>query len=135
VIKLKDYTDKLHRLHHMGASEDKIVAEFDRICEVVFGATLDDVSDPDRDRLRWEPADVNAPEAHPWFPSVAYCLDHGVDLRISNNHPVRYWEHFAQMVRARVLGMLPATPEERAQHRLQAEAREFQESSKGTIRG
>ena len=45
---------------------------------------------------------------------------------MNGNHPVRYWEDFAKMVRAKVLGMLPKTPEERAQRRLQMDARKFQ---------
>jgi hypothetical protein len=46
----------------------------------------------------------------------------------------RYLASFALMVRAKVEGMLPKTPEERAQRRLEAEARDFK-ASKDTIRG
>jgi hypothetical protein len=134
MIKLRDHTDRLHRLHHLGASEEEIVAEFDRICEAVFGATPDDVSDDDWNRLYWDQDASDHEMLLPWFPSVDYRLDQGIDPRISSNHPVRYWEDFARMARAKELGMLPKTPEERAQRRLEAEAREFQRS-RGIIRG
>jgi hypothetical protein len=124
MIKISDHTDRLHQLIHTEASEDAITAEVDQL----FGATVDGISEEDWHRLQVETSI--------WFREemIAYCQEHGFDPLIGPNHPVQYLKDFALMVRAKVEGMLPKTPEERAQRRLEAEARRFKEAG-DIIRG
>ncbi len=52
LIRIVDHCDKLHRLHHLGGSEDAINEEFANISTALFGATLDDVEDQDFRRIQ-----------------------------------------------------------------------------------
>lgn len=117
MIKITDYTQKLDRLNAMEGSEDDIDAEFERVCEELFGATLDDISDDEFERIN----QVFMTQDE-W---VKYCRSQGYDLTYNGYAPVPHWESFALMVMARAEGLLPATPAERMERRLAAEAGEF----------
>ena len=96
--------ERCYRTLYFG-SDDPTPA-FDRACAEVFGATMDDLSDADLDRLerlQWGRQEM-----------IAYCREHGYDLMVQRyNITVQYYEQFALMVRAKVEGLLPRTPEEK----------------------
>jgi len=118
LIKIADYTERLDRLVNFGlgeAAED----EFDRICEQLFGATVDDLTDADYERLTDFEGDLTGKI------NIGYCRSLGYDLIIRDRVPVPDWREFAIMIVAQNEGLLPTTPEERAQRRLEAEAAEF----------
>jgi hypothetical protein len=119
LIKVADYTEKLDRLNNIGSdsADDEADAEFDRICEELFDATVADIIQADLDRLE---AKVTDPKA-----TITYCRSLGYDLIIRDQVPVVDWEDFAIMIMAKAEGLLPKTPEERAERRLEAEAAEF----------
>lgn len=107
--------DRCHKTLYF-ASKDATPA-FDRACVEVFGATMDDLSDADLERLNrfvamWQRQEM-----------IAYCRAHGYDLLVQGyNHTVHYHEQFALMVRAKVEGLLPQRPEEKAARRAANEA-------------
>ena len=119
MIKLADHTSRLTLMRIENKDhEDSEEAddEFDRVCERLFNATIDEIDDTDFDRLL-DSVDRN---------SIGYCRSLGYDLIIGALVPVPYWEKFAIMIIAQNEGLLPKTPEERAQRRLEIEAREVE---------
>jgi hypothetical protein len=50
MIKIADYTEKLDRLNRSGR-DNEANRKFDRICEQLFGATLDDITEEDYSRI------------------------------------------------------------------------------------
>jgi hypothetical protein len=118
MIKIADYTEKLDRLNNFGRDDDA-QREFDRICEQLFGATLDDITDEDYARFDRFEGDLSKKL------NIPYCRSLGYDLIIRDRVRVLEWEDFAVMIIAKDEGLLPKTPEERAKRRLEAEAAEF----------
>jgi hypothetical protein len=129
LIELKGHTVELQRLCETGAPDERVNAEFDRVCMTLFRATLGDILQRDWERLNT--SDLNGS----WSSAAGeYCRQHGYDLLLSSDHPVCLWEYFAMMVRAKVRGMLPQSPEDRALRRLAADARKSK-ANKGSTRG
>lgn len=118
MIRIADYTEKLDRLNSFGR-DSEAQREFDRICEQLFGATLTDITYEDYRRM----TDFRGDLREKLDPD--YCRSLGYDLIIKDRVPVPDWEDFAAMVIAKHEGLLPKSPEERAQRRLEAEADEF----------
>jgi hypothetical protein len=113
-----DYTERLDRLRRLGR-DDEAEGEFDCICEALFNATIDDISERDLARIFDFDGDLRKKL------SVSYCRSLGYDLIIRDRVTVIDWEDFAAMIVAQDEGLLPKTAEERASHRLEAEAAEF----------
>jgi hypothetical protein len=97
------YCGELERLHLWGCDED-IDAEFNRVCQTVWGYSLDDFDDDDL-----------GPEDHKWLdgltPRRAYvfALKHGYDLG-DYEDMVSDWWGFTWMILAESRGLLtPAT--------------------------
>ena len=104
MIRIADFTEHLDRVdRHEDANR-----EFDRICEWLFGATLDNISDADYKRFE-SPQDL-------WYKmTVEHCCELGYDLINRDGVPVRDWENFAKLIVAKAEGLLPKNPAERAE--------------------
>jgi hypothetical protein len=106
LIRIADFTEHLDRAER----DDEAKREFDRICEWLFGATLDDISDADYERF--EPARDLSHKV-----TVEHCRELGYDLIVRDGVPVRDWESFAKLIVAKAQGLLPKSPAERAERR------------------
>jgi hypothetical protein len=119
LIKLADYTARIDRLKNTGY-EDEAEYEVDQLCERLFEATLEDLTQADYDRI----TDISGELRH--LRTIEYCRSCGYDLIINARVRVSYWEDFATMIVAKTHGLLPKTPEERARRRAQIEAEELE---------
>ncbi len=99
------YCEELERLHLWG-SDEEIDREFNRVCQVIWGYTLDDFDDDD----------ISA-EDHRWLDRLTarkayvFALKHGYDLG-DYEDMVSDWWGFAWMILAEKRGLL--TPAQRA---------------------
>jgi hypothetical protein len=99
------YCAELERLHLWGTDEE-IDREFNRVCQVIWGYTLDDFDDDDI-----------APEDHRWLDRLTarkayvFALKHGYDLG-DYEDMVSDWWGFVWMILAEKRGLL--TPAQRA---------------------
>ena len=94
MIRIADFTEHLDR-----AEGDEAHREFDRICEWLFGATLDDISDADHARFEFS-QDL-------WRKmTVEHCRELGYDLTTRDRVPVRDWKDFAKLIIAKAEGLL-----------------------------
>jgi hypothetical protein len=100
--------------------DDEAHREFDRICEWLFGATLDDISNADYERFE-SPQDL-------WYKmTIEHCRELGYDLIIRDRVPVRDWENFTKLIVAKAEGLLPKNPAEPAGRRPRAGAEDLRD--------
>jgi|ERR1700730_4946312 hypothetical protein len=109
MIRLKDYAIELDRLTRLGRFEDA-QAEFDGICQAVFGACLDDLFSDECERLGEM---VNAPGA-----AIFLCRVYGFDLSSSGKEAVPGWRGFALLILAKAEGLIPTARTLRRERRL-----------------
>ena len=117
LIRIFDHCDKLHHLRHLDGSQEAIDEEFSNISMVLFGATLDDIEDQDHLRIQTD--------FRLFGNAIDYAKQQGFDITSDGFASLPYWERLLIMIRARELGLLPKTAEERAERRLKSEARAF----------
>jgi hypothetical protein len=115
-IRIVDFCDELHRLNHLD-KWDEGDCEFDRICRDVFGFTIEEIPTEQLNALDQE----LCMQAE----ALRVARQAGFDLTLNGFAPIPDWEDFWTCVRAKVRGLVPDDPLERARIRLENEALNF----------
>ena len=100
------YCGELERLHAWSGADEDIDREFNRVCQTIWGYTLDDFDDDDLTERDHKWLDGLTPKK-----AYVFALKHGYDLG-DYEDMVSDWWGFAWMILAEVRGLL--TPERRA---------------------
>ncbi|MGO4714935.1 hypothetical protein [Bradyrhizobium sp. 2TAF24] len=100
------YCGELERLHAWSGADEDIDREFNRVCQTIWGYTLDDFDDDDLVAADHKWLDKLTPKR-----AYVFALKHGYDLG-DYEDMVSDWWGFVWMILAETRGLL--TPERRA---------------------